>query len=34
MKSIDCRVKNNLVILGLLIKKLKENLEVEAVNGL
>jgi hypothetical protein len=28
MKSIDCKVKSNLVILGLSIKKLKENLEV------
>jgi hypothetical protein len=28
MKSIDCKIKNNLVILGLLIKKLKKNLEV------
>jgi hypothetical protein len=28
MKSIDCKMENNLVILGLLIKKLKKNLEV------
>ena len=27
MKSIDCKEKNSLVILGLLSKKLKENLE-------
>jgi hypothetical protein len=34
MKSLNIKQKSSVVILGVLNKKIKEKLEVEALNGL